>query len=293
MKPAKNQTITKRPKLFLVDGNSFLYRAFYAIHSLSNSKGEPTNAIYGFITMLKKLLAETQPQYAAICFDRPEPTFRHEKLKTYKANRKPMPEDLVPQIEPIKQYCRLANLAVFEEPGFEADDIIGTLAIQGEKRGWDVFIVTGDKDMLQLVDENIKILNPHKENWIGDISKVKERFDGLGPEKVVEVMAIMGDTSDNIPGVPGIGEKGALKLVHQFGTIENLIKHVEKVSSNSQRNLIKEHVELLKTSHELAKIDTEVPVKINWDDLEIREGDDAGLLEFYKRYEFRHFLNIG
>lgn len=286
----KPSASTTRPKLFLVDGNSFIYRAFYAIMSLSNSKGEPTNAIYGFITMLKKLLLETTPQYVAICFDRPEPTFRHEKFKNYKAHRKPMPEDLVPQIEPIKQYCRLENFTVLEMPGFEADDLIGTLAKQGEQKGMDVFIVTADKDMLQLVDEHIKVLNPHKDNWIGDIAKVKERFDGLGPEKVVEVMAIMGDSSDNIPGVPGIGEKGALKLIHQFGSVENLIKYVEKVSSKSQKNLIKDNMELLKVSHELARIETNVPLKTDWDKLALRGGDEAGLTEFYKRYEFRHFL---
>lgn len=293
MAPAKqnSKTNSARPKLFLVDGSSFFYRAYYAISSLTNSKGEPTNAIYGFITILKKLLTDTQPDAVAICFDRKEPTFRHEKFENYKAQRKPMPEDLVQQIEPIKEYCRTAGIAMFEKAGYEADDVLGTIAVLGEKKGFDVFIVTGDKDFLQLVTEHIKILNPHKEGWVGDISRVKERFDGLGPEKVVDVMAIMGDASDNIPGVPGIGEKGALKLIHQFGSVENLLKYKEKISSNSQRELVKQHEGLLKISRELATIHTEVPLEdLDWQKLTIHKPNEAALAEFYKRYEFRSLL---
>jgi DNA polymerase I len=293
MKPVKNQS-EKKPKscgkLFLVDGNSFCYRAYYAIRALSNSKGEPTNALYGFITMLKKLLNETDPEYVAICFDRKEPTFRHQRFADYKKHRKPMPEDLVSQIEPIKEFCRLSGLAVFEMPGFEADDIIGTLAVEGEKYGCEVFIVTGDKDALQLVTDRIKVLNPHKDNFIGDREAVKKRFDGLGPEQVVDVMAIMGDSSDGIPGVPGIGEKGALKLINQFGSVENLIKNVEKVSSKSQREMIKANLELLNMSKELAQIDLKVPIHMDFEKMKYTDGDEAALMEFYKRYEFRGFI---
>lgn len=286
----KSKTAKAVPKAILIDGSSFCYRAYYAIAPLSNSKGEPTNALYGFIAMMKKLLTDTKPAYVAICFDRKEPTFRHDKFKEYKAHRKPMPEDLVQQLVPIKEYCRLARVPLFEEPGYEADDILGTIAHQGEKKGWDVFIVTGDKDMLQLVTDHVKVLNPHKENWIGDREAVKKRFEGLGPEKVVEIMALMGDASDNIPGVPGIGEKTALKLIHQFGSVENLLKYADKVSSKFQQDLIKEHTGLLKISRELASIDTKVPIKINLEDLKVQEPDGDGLMEFYKRYELRNFL---
>ncbi len=289
MKQPKKQSAAKsaNTKLYLVDGSAFFYRAYYAIRNLSNSKGEPTNAIYGFITILKKLLTEGAPGYVAICFDRPEPTFRHKKYESYKAHRKPMPEDLVPQIEPIKEFCRLSGFAIFEKPGFEADDILGTLAKQGEAEGMQVFILTGDKDAMQLVNENIKILNPGKESAICDADGVRKRFEGLGPEKVVEIMSLMGDSSDNIPGVPGIGEKTAIKLIHQFGTVDNLIKNVDKVSSKSQQQLIKDHMKELEMSRHLVIIDTEVPLEFQWDDLKMQEPDAGKLLDFYKRYEVR------
>ncbi len=273
-------------KLYLFDGSAFIYRAYYAIRNLSNSKGEATNAIYGFVTMIRKLIADGKPDYMAMCFDRPEPTFRHKKFDGYKAHRKPMPEDLVPQIEPIKEFCRLTRLACFEKPGYEADDIIGTLARRGEAEGMDVYIVTGDKDMMQLVNDKIKILNPAKET-IYDREGVKSRFDGLGPEKVVEIMALMGDASDNIPGVPGIGEKTAIKLIHQFGTVENLIRDTEKISSKSQRALIADHRKELEMSRHLVTIDADVPLDFKWQDLEPKDPDQEKLLGFYQRYEFR------
>ncbi len=276
------------PTLFIIDGNSFCYRAYYAIGPLSNSKGEPTNALYGFIMMMRKLLGEVQPEHIAICFDRPEPTFRHKQYKEYKIHRKPMPEDLVQQIEPIKQFCRISRFAIFEQAGYEADDLIGTLAIQGREHGLRVLIATGDKDAMQLVDDSIKILNPSKENLIYDSDKVRERFDGLGPEKVVDVMALMGDASDNIPGVPGIGEKTAMKLIHQFGSVENLVKDIANVSSKSQQTLLRDNMDKLLLSKSLATIDTKVPVDIDWEKIATQKPDEIALGEFYKRYEFRN-----
>ncbi len=276
-----------RPVLYLIDGSSFLYRAFYAIRALSNSKGEPTNAIYGFVTMMKKLVADHQPDSMAICFDRKEPTFRHERFDDYKAHRKPMPDDLVPQIEPIKEFCRLSKYALFEMAGYEADDLIGTLAKQGEKKGFDVFIVTSDKDAMQLVNDHIKIINPSKEDLVIDREAVKKKFEGHGPEKVVDIMALMGDSSDNIPGVPGIGPVAAIKLIHQFGSVEKLVQYAGQISSKSQQTLIKDNIKSLEMSKMLATIEVNVPVKVNWDELELQPPDDAKLLEFYKRYEFR------
>ena len=281
---------TSLKKLLLVDGNSFCYRAYYAIRSLSNSKGEPTNALYGFITMLRKLFKEEAPHSIAICFDRHEPTFRHERFKDYKAHRKPMPEDLVSQIEPIKKFCRLSGFAIYEMPGYEADDLIGTLAVKAEKKGYEIFIVTADKDAMQLVSEHIKVLNPHKESRIYDSQKVKERFEGLGPEKVVDVMALMGDASDNIPGVSGVGEKTALKLIQQFGSVENLIRDLGKIQSKTQQELLKSNIEKIRLSKELATIDTNAPIELNWGQLQMTEPDREGLSEFYKRFEFRAFL---
>ncbi len=277
-------------KLFLVDGNSFCYRAFYAIPNLTNSKGEPTNAIYGFATMMRKLMEEQKPGYAAICFDRKEPTFRHEQYKEYKAHRKPMPEELVKQIEPIKEFCRLSNWTIFEKAGYEADDVIGTLARRGEEEGCQVFIITGDKDAFQLVNDRIKILQPHKENLVYDAEKVRERFSGLGPDKIVDILALMGDASDNIPGVPGIGEKTAMKLVQEFGSVKGLMDRLEEVPSEKQRQKIRENLEDLKMSHMLATIDTNVPLEIDWNALRVVEPDAEGLMEFFRRYEFRGFL---
>ena len=289
-KPSRNHHAGKRPKLFLIDATSFCYRAYYAIRTLSNSRGEPTNAIYGFITMMRKLIQDENPDYLAMCFDRKEPTFRHEKFRDYKAHRKPMPEDLVEQLEPIKQFCRASRFALFEKAGYEADDLIGTLACRGEKEGFDVLIITGDKDAMQLVDERIKIMNPHKENAIYDAAMVRKRFEGLGPEKVVDIMALMGDASDNIPGVPGVGEKTAIKLIQEFGSMENLMKHIPKIRSKSQQSLLRDHEQTARLSKDLAAIDTQVPVEIDWEELKVQPPDEAQLVELFKHYEFRALL---
>lgn len=277
-------------KLFLVDGHSFCYRAFYAIQGLTNSRGEPTNAIYGFVAMMRKLVGDQKPDFLAVCFDPKGKTFRHEQYKEYKAHRKPMPEDLVAQIEPIKEFCRISRIPMYEKQGFEADDVIGTLALRAEKEGMEVFIVTGDKDAFQLVDDRIKILQPHKDNLVYDREGVKERFDGLGPEKIVEILALMGDASDNIPGVPGIGEKTAIKLMQRFKSVENILKNTEEISSEKVRSSLKENEADLRLSLSLAKIDTNVPVEIDWKALEANEPDEAALLEFFKRYEFRGMI---
>ena len=281
---------TQGETLFLIDGNSFCYRAFYAIPSLTNSRGEPTNAIYGFVTMLRRVIEEQKPDHLAVCFDRKEPTFRHERYQEYKAHRKPMPTELVSQIEPIKEFCRLSNMAIFEKAGYEADDVIGTLALLGKKEGHRVFIVTGDKDAFQLVDDRVKILQPHKDNRVYDAAGVKERFDGLGPEKVVDILALMGDASDNIPGVPGIGEKTAIKLMQEFGSVDDLLKNIEKLPSEKQKQKIRENLEDLKMSQMLATIDTAVPLTVDWDAIRVGEPDHEALTEFFKRYEFRGLL---
>ena len=190
-------------KLFLIDGNSFYYRAFFAIKSLSNSSGQPTNAVYGFITMLNKLLKEQKPDYLAIAFDKKGPTFRHDKFKDYKITRRPMPDELLSQLPYIREYIKAFHIPIFEMDGFEADDILATLARKASECSIQTYIATGDKDALQLVGEYVKIYNTHKDGMIYDQGKVKERF-GVEPQKIADVMALMGDASDNIPGVPGI-----------------------------------------------------------------------------------------
>lgn len=277
-------------RLFLIDGNSFCYRAYYAIRSLSTSRGEPTNAIYGFVTMFRKLLNEERPAYLAVCFDRKEPTFRHERFKDYKAHRKPMPDDLIEQIPAIKEFIQIYGIQLFEMPGYEADDLIGTLARRGEREGFEIFIVTGDKDAMQLVDERIRILNTHKEGLIYDPEKVRERFEGLGPEKVVDVMALMGDASDNIPGVPGIGEKTAIRLIQEFGSVERLYRNIQSVKSKSLAESLRENEQIARLSKDLAEIDVQVPLEIDWEALRLHPPDEARLAEFFRHYEFRSLL---
>jgi DNA polymerase I len=195
----------KKKKLFLIDGNSFCYRAFYAIKDLKNSKGRPTNAVYGFILMLKKLMNKEKPDYLAVAFDLKGPTFRHEKFKEYKIKRKPMPDDLSAQIPLIKETTAAFNIPIFEKQGFEADDILGTVASKVSKQGIDVYIVTGDKDALQLVNDDVYVYSVHQEGFVYDREKVMERFSGLGPESIVDLMGLSGDITDNIPGGRGVG----------------------------------------------------------------------------------------
>lgn len=287
----KHKTGTQRSKLIIVDGTSLCYRSYYAIRQLSSSQGEPTNAIYGFTVSLKKLIQDQKPEYLAICFDRREPTFRHERYKEYKAHRKPMPEDLGEQMEPIKDVCRAFRFAVFEKPGYEADDLIGTLAHRADQEGrFDVYIMTGDKDALQLVSEHVRVINPHKDDVVIGIEEVKKRFDGLGPEKVVEVMALMGDSSDNIPGIPGIGEKTAVKLIREFGSVETMLKHAGRIKSKSQRELVQSNEASARMSLELATIEKAAPLNLEWDQLKVGEPDIEKLTSIYKRYEFRGLL---
>ena len=277
-------------RLFLIDGNSFCYRAFYAIRSLSTSRGEPTNAIYGFVTMLRKLLHEEKPEGLALCFDRKEPTFRHERYKDYKAHRKPMPDDLIQQIPAIKEFTRVYGVPLFEMPGYEADDLIGTLARKAEKKGYQVFIVTGDKDALQLVDEQIRIYNTHKEGLIYDQEKVEERFEGLGPGKVVEVMALMGDASDNIPGVPGVGEKTAIRLIQEFESVKGIYEQIGKVKPKGLAETLRENEQIALLSRDLAQIDVNVPIEIDWEALRVKPPEEKRLAKFYRRFEFRTLL---
>jgi DNA polymerase I len=280
-------------RLLIIDGSSFIYRAYYAIQHLSNSKGQPTNAIYGFTTILQKLLNDEKPEYLAICFDRKEATFRHEKYEEYKAHRKPMPDDLVEQIPYIKKLVTAFNIASFEKAGFEADDIIGTLAVQAAKKGLDVYIVTGDKDLLQLVNDKIKVINVHKDGLLYDIKKVEERFSGLGPEKIIDVMALMGDSSDNIPGIPGVGEKTAIKLILQFNTLEGVYDHIDELRGSLKEKLI-EHKKLAYLSRELATIDCNMAIDFALADVAAREKNTEALKELFTELEFSKLLtNLG
>ena len=276
-------------KFILLDGNSFCYRAFYAIRELRTSKGEPTNAVYGVITMLEKLLKELDPDGVAVAFDVKGPTFRHKRYEEYKIQRKPMPDELVSQMPLVKEVLAAMNVPIYEKQGYEADDVIATVAKKLKGAGHEVFIATGDKDMLQLVDKRTRVVNPQKENFVYDEAQVKKRF-GVGPDRVVEVMALMGDASDNIPGVDGVGEVTAMKLIAEFGTLEGLYKHLDRVKSDRLRENLTASKDIAFLSRELATIDSEVPLEVRADDLVRREPDQERLVGLYRRFEFRTLL---
>ena len=281
-------TANTRQKLILVDGNNYAYRAFYAIPNLSNSKGSPTNAIFGFTNMLLKLLRDQSPQYMAIVFDMKGPTIRQDMFKDYKANRKPMPDLLRPQFDYIKRIVRGFSIPVLEKGGFEADDIIGTLARRFSTEDLQIVIASGDKDLMQLVTENITMIDTMK-NVVYNREEVQKRF-GVEPEKVAEILGLMGDVSDNIPGVPGIGPKGAMRLIEQFGSIEEILSHPEKVYNARLRNSLVQYADLARMSRDLATIDTHVDLKMELQELKTSPPDTATLLELFKECEFSSLI---
>ncbi|MDD5136296.1 MAG: DNA polymerase I [Candidatus Omnitrophica bacterium] len=276
-------------KLFLIDGNSFCYRAFYAIRALTNSKGQPTNAIYGFVTMLNKIVKDNKPDMLAVAFDMKGPTFRHKKYEDYKIQRKPMPDDLVGQMPHIKKMVSAYNIPIFEIEGYEADDVLATIARRAEEKGIETFIVTGDKDALQIIDSHIKVYSTHKDGLIYDAGKVKEEY-GVEPNRMIDIMGLMGDAIDNIPGVKGIGEKTAVELITQFGSLDNLYKNIDKVKGDSKKRILTEHKDMAYLSRELAILDENVPIKINFDELRMKESDQGKLLEYFKEFEFKSLL---
>lgn len=276
-------------RLFLIDGNSFCYRAYYAIRALSTSKGQPTNAIYGFISMINKIIKDENPDLLAVAFDLKGPTFRHKKYEKYKIHRKPMPDNLVEQLPVIKEIIRAYQIPIYELQGYEADDVLATIAKKAEGRRIETFIVTGDKDAMQLVSPYIKVYSTHKEGFVYDENAVKARY-GVTPDRVIDLMALMGDSSDNIPGVPGIGEKGATDLLKEFGSLDSLLANLKNLKSEAKRKLIEGNLDKIELSRDLATIDAEVPIDIDFDKLEIKKPDTNKLIEIFKELEFRTLL---
>jgi DNA polymerase-1 len=276
-----------RPKLFLIDGSSYLYRAFFAIRHLSNTRGLPTNATYGFTQMLLKVLKDHRPDYLAVIFDSKAPTFRSKMYEEYKANRPAMPEGLPPQIPYVKKIIEGYRIALLEMEGFEADDLIGTVAKKLESEV-DVVIITGDKDILQLVDDRIQVFDTMKEKRFG-VEEVIQRF-GVSPEQVVEVMGLAGDSIDNIPGVPGIGEKTALQLIKTYGSIQNLLAHVEEIPQKKLKENLRTHGDLARLSRQLATIHTNVPVRYRLEDFRLSPPDLKTLKEIFRELDFNRLL---
>jgi DNA polymerase-1 len=279
-----------RKRLYLIDGNSYIYRAYFAIPHLSNSKGLPTNAIYGFANMLMKVIREESPDYLAIAFDSKGPTRRHIEYEDYKAHRPSMPDPLSRQIPYIHRLVEAFTIPVLMMEGEEADDIIGTIAKRAERDGMDVVIITADKDIFQIVSPHIRIYDTLKNKFFG-IEDVKERF-GTGPEGVVEVMGLMGDSSDNIPGVPGIGEKTAKALISEYGSIEDLLRNIERITKPKLRETLKENAELARLSRSLATIQTDIPVDIEYRGLSTSRPDTEKLLPLLRELEFTSLLKV-
>jgi DNA polymerase-1 len=279
--------MSNRPRLYLIDGSSYIFRAFYAIGHLSNSKGLPTNAAYGFTQMLLKVLKDHQPDYLIVVFDSKAPTFRTQVYQEYKANRPAMPEALVPQIPYIKKIMQAYRIATLEIEGYEADDVIGTLAKKLEPEA-DVVIITGDKDILQLVSDRTEVYDTMKEKRF-KVDQVIQRF-GVPPEQVVEVMGLSGDAIDNIPGVPGIGEKTAIELIKAFGSIENLLAHLEQVPKKKLRENLEAYGEQARLSRQLATLHTDVPIDYPLKKSALSPPDLQSLREIFKELEFNKLL---
>ncbi len=277
--------------VYLFDGTSLAYRAFYAIRNLCTSYGLPTNAVYGFIRMFLKLFKEFKPEYAAVAFDVGRKTFRNELLKEYKANRKPTPDNFKVQIPFIKEFLKCFGITVLEKEGYEADDVIGTVAKRLSKEGVKVFIVTSDKDMRQLIDENISIvaISPKSgEKKIYTLKTFKEEF-GIEPSAIPDLFGLAGDQIDNIPGVPGIGEKTALQLIARFGSLENLYSSLTSLTPK-RRELLERFKDQAFLSRELARIDTSVPVELSLDDLKVREPNESCLSDLLKKLEMKSIV---
>jgi DNA polymerase-1 len=282
--------------LYLIDGSSQMYRAFHApVRTaeggfLRNAQGRPTNAVYIFVTMLRKLLNEHRPEYIAASFDLPGRTFRDDLAADYKANRTPMPDELAEQIPMVHAACEALGVPILTSERYEADDVIGTLATKAQAAGFEVAIVTGDKDFFQLVRPGISVYNPRDEGTWYDTEGVKEKF-GVPPDRVVDVLALMGDTIDNIKGVPGIGEKGARDLIATYGSLENLIDHASEVKHKRYREGLLANVDSARQSRELARIRIDVPVDFVADNVKFRGGSRERSFQIFTELGFRAFAH--
>lgn len=279
--------MSSKETLYLVDGSSYIYRAYFAIRNLSSPDGHPTNAIYGFIQMLLKLLKDYKPQHLAVVFDAGRTTFRTEMYPQYKANRAAMPDDLRVQMEPIRDVVRAFNIPTLELKGYEADDIIGALAGRFAAQGGKVVVVTGDKDLMQIVTDRVTLLDTMKGKESG-VAEVIERF-GVCPEQVIDILGLAGDSSDNIPGVPGIGEKTAAKLILEFKSLDNLLERADEVKGKNGERL-REFREQALLSRRLATIECNVPLEVDLDTLIAQAPDQETLNTFFKKFGFTSLI---
>ena len=279
---------TARKKLVLIDGFHNIFRAFYAIKSLSNSKGVPTNAVYGFVQTLRKIVRDEKPDLVGVAWDLSDQTVRTEKFADYKANRAPMPEELRPQIPLIERAIEAYRIPQLALENYEADDVMGTLSCKAAAAGYDVLLVTADKDMMQLVGPNVKLFHTGR-NKLYDVAGITEDF-GLPPDKVADVLALMGDAVDNVPGVPGIGEKGAKTLIQEYGSVENLLENAEKLTRKAYREGLTQHREAAILSKELVTIHCNLPIELDPESLKVDPPDNDALRSLFSELEFSRLL---
>jgi len=280
-------------KLMLIDGNSLLYRAFYALPLLHTGEGIFTNGVYGFLTMLNRITAQEQPTHIVIAFDKSKKTFRTKLYEEYKANRSAPPDELKGQFQLLREVLTALNVDYIEQEGFEADDIIGTISQKAENEGIETVIVTGDNDALQLVSEKVKVLMIKKgitETEIFTPAQVKEKWE-VEPEKMIEIKALMGDSSDNIPGVPGVGPKTAIKLIKQFNNLENLYENCDQIKGKKMVEKLKENKDKAFISRHLATIVRDIDMRFSIKDFQVKEPDYESLFKIYQRLEFKNLIN--
>lgn len=276
--------MSQKKKIYVVDVSSMFFRAYYAVRALSNSKGLPTNAIYGYLSMVTKLIKDKEPEYLAFCYDRPEPSFRKDLYEEYKANRSEMPEDLSLQMPYIRKVAEVLGVPTFEKKGFEADDLIGTLCAFAEKNNWQSIIVSGDKDFAQLVSPNTTMFDTMK-NKVFNEKAVVEKW-GVEPSQFKDYLALTGDSSDNIPGVRGVGPKGAQKLIAEYGSLENIYKNLDKITNASLKKKLEESQENAKLSYELVTIKQDVDVELSEEALTLGQKDKPALEALLDELEF-------
>ena len=282
-------------KILLIDGHSILNRAFYGLPDLTNAEGRHTGAVYGFLNIMFRIMEEEKPEYLTVAFDLSAPTFRHKRYEAYKGTRKPMPEELREQVPLIKEMLSAMGINIMSLEGYEADDLLGTVARRSEAKGMDVTILSGDRDLLQLATDKVLIRLPKTvrgkttiENY--HTAEVLEKYQ-VTPPQIIELKALMGDSSDNIPGIPGVGEKTATKMVVQFGSIENAHEHLEEVKPNKAKESLREHYDLAQLSKELATINTDSPLEFSYEKAKVENPYTPEAYELCKRLEFKNMLN--
>src|SRR5438105_1412275 len=301
--PGRNKSADR---VFLIDSMSHIFRAFFAplanrAAPLMNSKGQVTQAVYIFTNMLRKLLQDEQPKYIAAIFESKEKTFRHETFSDYKANREQMPDDLASQLPYIKRLCEAYTIPMISVSGFEADDVIGTLALQAANKGLQAVIVSNDKDMCQLVRDPLVVcmrqnsqVVKRKEpvppiEWC-DEAWVQKKF-GVPACKLVDLLGLMGDSIDNIPGAPGVGPKGAVQMIQQFGSIENALQHWEEITNKRYRESLRDNADLIRKSRELAQIKIDIEIELDLQQLEAQPPDRSAAYELFRELEFANLTN--